>query len=85
MSRMRIANKVRKNMDFDAIRRHLDSLSIAFEVCPPTGKGHPFLKVSVPGVSKPLIYHIACTPKGAGNSRAALANLKRAIRDHKDD
>lgn len=78
MSRMRILAKVRNNPDYIALARFLDSIGFRYVVHPPTGKGHPFLRISLPhGVD--LDHYITCTPKGHINSDARVARLKRAL------
>lgn len=78
MSRQRIAAKVRKNPDFIALTRYLDALGLAHQVIPPTGKGHPALRIILPDGSD-LIHHIACTPRGRLNSAAPVAKLRRRL------
>lgn len=82
MSRMRIKAKLRTNPEFKILTAHLDSLGFRYEVCAPTGKGHPFLRIDVPGIAQVLTHHIACTPRGGINAQSRVAGLKRAIAAH---
>lgn len=80
MSRMRIAAKIRKNPDYKSIDRFLDQIGFRHEIHPPTGKGHPFLRIDLPD-GRQLDFHIACTPAGRCNADARLARLRRHLAD----
>lgn len=80
MSRMRIAAKIRKNPDYKSIDRFLDQHGFRHEIHPPTGKGHPFLRIDLPD-GRQLDFHIACTPAGRCNADARLARLRRHLAD----
>lgn len=44
-SKSRLINKVRKNLCYRECARILDEIGLEWELCPPTGKGHPFLAI----------------------------------------
>lgn len=79
MSRMRIEAKVRKNPDYIAATGYLDQIGLRFEVVNHPGKGHPFLRITLPH-GDTMAFTIACTPRGRINQDAVVARLKRAIR-----
>lgn len=78
MSRMRIEAKVRKNADFQAIKRYLNDIGLRFETHRPTGKGHPFIRIDLPGGGT-LDQFITCTPRGRSNPDAYVSKLRRAL------
>lgn len=79
MSRMRILAKVRTNPDYKVLAAYLEKIGLSFEVCPPTGKGHPFLRIDLPHSAEPLVFHISCTPMGRVNGDARVCKLRRAL------
>lgn len=79
MSRMKLATKLRQNAEYPAVTSLLDELGLEFDLFPPTGKGHPFLQITIPG-REPLIFHVNCTPRASGNKRAVLGRLRRELR-----
>lgn len=81
MSRMRIIAKIRKNPDYKAIARYLEQIGLTWEVCPPTGHGHPFIRILMPDRTH-LDFTIACTPSGGCNADARVAYLKRCMAAH---
>ena len=78
MSRMRIEAKIRKNADFIALTRFLETIGFEYEVFPPTGKGHPFLRIDLPN-HRQIDFHIACTPAGHCNAGARVTRLRRRL------
>lgn len=80
MSRMRIEAKIRKNADFIALTRFLDCIGFRHDVHPPTGKGHPFLRIDLPD-GRQIDFHIACTPAGHCNAGARVTRLRRRLAD----
>lgn len=80
MSRMKLATKLRQNVEYPAVVSFLDGLGLKFDLFPPPGKGHPFLKIDIPGRAEPLTFHLNCTPRAGGNPKSALGRLRRALR-----
>lgn len=78
MSRQRIIQKVRKNADYQALARFLEEQGLQWEVLPPTGKGHPFMRISLPDGGT-IDYQISCTPMGGCNVKSRVASLRRAL------
>lgn len=79
MSRMRIEAKVRTNPDYKAAIRYLDQIGLRYEVCAHPGKGHPFLRITLPD-GDDMAFTIASSPRGRVNTDAVVARLRRAIR-----
>ena len=78
MSRQRIIQKVRKNPDYQALARFLEEKALQWEVLPPTGKGHPFMRISLPN-GETIDYQISCTPMGGCNVKSRVASLRRVL------
>ncbi|MGP9804048.1 hypothetical protein [Paracoccus sp. NSM] len=78
MSRQRIGAKIRKNPDYIALARYLDAHDLKHEIVPPTGKGHPALRITLPDGSD-MIHHIACTPRGRCHVAPRVAQLRRRL------
>ena len=80
MSRNRITAKLRKNTCFQLCTKLLDDLGLAYEVHPPTGKGHPFILIEHPDPDQDPIRHlVACTPKSYATGPRAVGTLRRKL------
>lgn len=79
MSRNRLADRLRRNADFQAMTRYLDQIGLGWRVVKPNHKGHPALAIALPGQPEPLIHHISSTPGGWCNTEHRVAKLKRAL------
>ena len=79
MSRMRITAKLRRNECFKRCTQFLDDHRLAYEVCRPTGKGHPFLLVQHPQGGDPIKHLLALTPKSYATGPRSVATLRRKL------
>ena len=79
MSKPRLEVKLRRNDEYPAITGFLDKVGFSYVLHRPTGKGHPFIRIRLPGGGD-LDHYINSTPKANGNPRAALGKLRRALR-----
>ena len=78
MSRNRIIAKLRKNHCFQKTCALLDEMKLRYEVCPPTGKGHPFLLIENPN-GEQIRHHMACTPKSYKSGDRAVSELIKKL------
>ena len=79
MSRNRIIAKLRKNHCFQKTTALLEEMSLRYEVCPPTGKGHPFILIENPNGGDPIRHHMACTPKTYKSGDRAVSELIKKL------
>lgn len=79
-SKSRIRQKLRQSPAFGAIEAELKSLGLTYQVNAPTGSGHPFLLINLPGVEKPLKHDVACTPHHKTPQAVHVGYLRRALR-----
>jgi len=79
-SKVRITNKLRQNDEYRAITSLLDRVGMPYAVFPATGSAHPFMLIDLPDGTQ-LRHSLACTPRGGGNKRGALAYLRRKLRE----
>ena len=79
MSRMRIITKLRKNQCFQLCAKLLDDLGLAYEVHPPTGKGHPFILIEHPHSGEQIKFLVAATPKSYATGPRSVASLRRKL------
>lgn len=79
MSRFKLATKLRQNAEYPAIVATLEELKLKFELFGPTGKGHPFLRIEIPGRAA-FDFYVSCTPRGSGRPKAVVARLRRELR-----
>ncbi len=79
-SKNRIGNKLRQSARFKALEAELERLDLPFTVHAPTGCGHPFIQIAIPGRDEPLKHHVACTPHEKSPSAQTVGYLRRALR-----
>jgi hypothetical protein len=80
MSRQRIIAKLRKNYCYAECARMLDDLGLAYDLHPPTGKGHPFLLIQHPDPEQDAIkQHVATTPHSRSSGRRTIADLRKKL------
>lgn len=78
MSKSRLHVKLHQSDEYPALRRYLDKVGFHHTLHTPTGKGHPFIMISLPHGGQ-VKHHINCTPH-CSNPKGALARLRRALR-----
>lgn len=82
MSKFRLGNKLRQNMEYPAITGYLDTIAFAWRLNDRRGNGgHPFLTITLP-CGREIEHHINSTPRADGNPKAAISKLRRALRAH---
>lgn len=82
MSKFRLGAKLRQNDEYPAITGYLKKVGFAWRLNDKRGNGgHPYLTIWLP-CGKAVEHHINCTPRANGNPRAALAKLRRCLRDN---
>lgn len=79
MSKPRLAAKLRQNAEYPAMVAWLRRIGLHFELVPQTGHGYPHLLIKLPD-GRMMQHYINITPKNGGNPKAALAELRRAMR-----
>lgn len=77
-SKNRIAQKLRQNDEHRAITRFLDGADLRYTIHPPPGCQHPYLMIALPDGAT-IKHTVACTPKGGGAPKKALALLRRHL------
>lgn len=71
----RLIQKVRKNPDFVAATRLLDELGLDYALEPPTGKGHPILRIGS------VRWPVASSPRSRMRTANVRAHLRRRLRE----
>lgn len=79
-SKSRIIIKLRQSGRFKAVEAELDRLGLTFSANAPTGSGHPFLLITIPGRVEALKYHVPCTPHERVPLQSGIADLRRTLR-----
>lgn len=80
MSRYRLSARLRTNADYRAMTAFLDAQGLRWELVKPNAKGHPALRIQLPG-GMTLDHYIPSTPRGRCNATARVANLRRFLID----
>lgn len=83
MSRNRLMAKIRRNPDYIAKARHLDSLGLSYRVAYPNGRatGHPAIFITLPD-GREVHNSIASTPSPRLNMDGCVSELKRFLAAH---
>lgn len=79
-SKCRLGQKLRQNEEYRAILKFLAKVGLRHTLHPATGSQHPFIIISLPNGAE-FRHSVACTPRGGGNPAAALAYLRRKLRE----
>lgn len=79
-SKQRIGNRLRQNADFNAIKNWLNAADLPFTVHPPTGKGHPYIIITMHDGTE-FRHIVACSPRAGGHQAGAISHLRRKLRE----
>jgi hypothetical protein len=77
-SKSRLVQRLRQNHAFKAETQYLEGKGLSFTVNHATGKGHPFILITMP-CGKVVKFHVASSPKQRVPAQRSVSSLRRAL------